>query len=152
MSDDHDHEHYHPISINPSELSSGSVLVHTEDLADANDVHVATSRAVIGAISHDGDEKALHMLSPIELVLAGLARSTLQTLRLVVTIHGLQLNKLFIAVSQKAEGGKTVITREVIIEGVASDEEREMLKEMAEKCPVSQMLSGASIQVDTVVV
>ncbi len=139
-------DHHHTITIDPKELSSGNVLA-SADLNEVDNITVSTNRVSLYTVGHDEIEDAPTMLSPIELLLVSLARSTIQVLRLAIEVKGLEINNLHVAVSQKREDDELVITREIIIEGNASDEEREALKEMAEKCPIQKLLkSGASVE------
>ena len=146
MSDNH--EHHHSVTIDPKELSTGSVLV-SADMDEMDSMNIATSRVLLDAKEHDEDTGSLMMVSPVEFVLAGLAKSTLQILKLAIKMQNLDINNVYVAVSQKPENDVIAIIREIIIDGSASDEERDLIKQVAEKCPIQKSLS-ASISVQTV--
>ena len=131
--------HSHSISINPKELSAGSVLVSAEVNSNAAP-YIATNRAEVSTKDHDGQPNAA--LAPIELVLTGLAMSTLQTLKMMAATQKLGVQKFFVAISQQRNGNISHIVREIIIEGHASDEERDLLKNAANNCPVTKFLGG----------
>ena len=144
MSDNH--EHHHTLTIDPKELNSGSILASV-NLNEADSISISTNRMSLYTAGHDGDEGVPKMLSPIELILASLARSTIQILHLAIEVNNFEISKLHVAVSQTRENNEMLITREIIIEGDASDEEREVLKKMIEGCPVQKILkSGASVE------
>ena len=143
------HEHQHSITIEPKELSSGSILA-TSNLSEEDNIAVSNNRVSLQTIGHDGIEDAPSMLSPIELILVSLARSTIQVLRLAIEVKGLEINNLHVAVSQQREENDMIVTREIIIDGHASDEEREALKDMAERCPIQKLLRNGTT-VETVI-
>lgn len=137
----HDDHHHHPIKIDPSELSPGSVLVTVDPAMDALPV-VATGRAVVRADIHEGIEGAGGAVSPIEYVLSGLALSLAQVLKLVVLQRNFPVHQIFVAASQQRDGLNTKITREIIIDGPLKETDREVLMKAAGNCPVQKILNG----------
>ena len=142
------HEHDHPpIVIDPSELTPGSVMV-TYDVK-ANDAPVITTgRAVVNARPHNEGAEERNLIAPIEYILSGLALSLSQTLYLIIKQNDLSVHKVFVALSQERNGIDTKITREIIIDGHLHDEDREILLNAAENCPV-QKIFGGKITIET---
>lgn len=135
------HDHNHSLTVNPKDLTPGSVLVTTELEKGLSPV-VSTRRGVIDVLSHDDTEQNQNIISPIEHVLSGLALCISQTLQMQVTQKQMKIHKLFVAVSQKREGAQTHIINEIIIDGHLSDDDKEALKKAAYNCPVQKILSG----------
>lgn len=135
------HDHKHSLTVDPKDLTPGSVLVTTELEKDLSPV-VSTRRGIIDVLAHDGAEQNQNIISPIEHVLCGLALCISQTLKMEVTQKQMKIHKLFVAVSQKREGSQTHIINEIIVDGHLSDEDKDALKKATDNCPVQKILSG----------
>ena len=87
--------------------------------------------------------------TPHDLVSAGLAACTAQTLRLYAKRKGWPLGPVHVAVSHHRDAALTppdVFTRVLSLHGVLDDEQRARLLEIAELCPVHRMLTqGATV-------
>jgi putative redox protein len=83
---------------------------------------------------------------PYEYLLAGLGVCTSMTVRLYANHKGWPLEHIEVRVrhAERMTGGagKDVFTREITLTGDLSDEERERLLAIAERCPVSRTLSA----------
>ncbi len=144
-----DHHHTHSISIDPRELSAGSVLI-SFDVEDQFNAGLATRRAAIEIKPHDNDNETAAVVSPVEYVLFGLALSTAQALKMAISLRDLNITKFFVAVSQQREGQATALTREIIVEDAITEEDRDVLVDYADRCPVSAFL-GTPHAITTVV-
>lgn len=90
---------------------------------------------------------------PHELVAAGLAACTTMTLRLYANRKGWQISHMHVEVFShfdKAETPHERFERVITIEGDLSDEQLERLFEIAEKCPIHQLLTQGARVVTTV--
>jgi putative redox protein len=87
--------------------------------------------------------------TPHELVSAGLAACTTQTLRLYAKRKGWPLGKVEVSVSHRRDiSAKPVdiFDRVITLGGPLDDEQRQRLLEIAELCPVHKLLTaGASV-------
>ncbi len=87
--------------------------------------------------------------TPHELVSAGLAACTAQTLRLYVKRKGWALGPFRVSVSHHRDAGLSppdVFTRILSLGGALDEEQRKRLVEIAELCPVHKMLTrGATV-------
>ena len=138
------HHHTHEISIDPRELSAGSVLVSI-DVGDQFSARVATRRGTLEVKPHDGASNAAAVISPIEHVLVGLALSTVQALKMAISLRQLEVSKFFVAVSQVRESDEISLTREIVVEDAIDDDARSVLADYAERCAVSGFLSGRHV-------
>lgn len=90
--------------------------------------------------------------APMEMVLAGLGACTTMTLRMYANHKDWPLEKVAVTLThakKKASDGKSdKFIRHIVIEGELSDEQRERLLEIANKCPVHKTLSGA-LEIDS---
>jgi uncharacterized OsmC-like protein len=122
------------------------VLATAEPLAGTPPV-IANRRGTISVISHDGSSQEDQLISPIEYVLSGLAINVIQSLNMVISQANLQVAKVFVAVSQERVDNKTNITCELIVDGDLTDDDRDLLKNAADNCPVRSILkAGASVK------
>ncbi len=86
---------------------------------------------------------------PYELVLAGLGACTAMTIRMYANRKELPLIKVEVRLRhlQRAAAGKDIkdkFERVVILEGDLTNEQRQHLLEIADRCPVSQTLKRSS--------
>ena len=86
---------------------------------------------------------------PYELVLAGLGACTAMTIRMYANRKELPLIKVEVRLRhlQRAAAGKDIkdkFERVVVLEGDLTDEQRQHLLEIADRCPVSQTLKRSS--------
>ena len=87
--------------------------------------------------------------TPHDLVSAGLAACTAQTLRLYAKRKGWALGPVEVRVVHRRDITVTpvdIFDRVIVLNGVLDEEQRQRLLEIAEKCPVHRMLAaGASV-------
>jgi putative redox protein len=87
--------------------------------------------------------------TPHDLVSAGLAACTSQTLRLYAKRKGWELGPIEVRVIHRRDISVTpvdVFDRVIVLRGLLDEEQRQRLLEIAEKCPVHKLLTrGASI-------
>lgn len=87
--------------------------------------------------------------TPHDLVSAGLAACTAQTLRLYAKRKGWELGSLEVRVIHRRDISVTpvdIFDRVLVLNGVLDEEQRQHLLEIAEKCPVHKLLTrGATI-------
>ena len=91
---------------------------------------------------------------PHDFVLAGLGACTSMTVRMYAERKGIPLKRVSVRLSYKKmkaaecsdcvtkEGEITEMTRDVTLEGDLTDEQRQRLIEIANKCPVHKTLTG----------
>lgn len=90
-------------------------------------------------------------LSPRELLCASLGACTCITLRMYADRKEMPLDSVEVIVAEENEGGPVRITRQVKLNGQLSDTQRSRLMEIADKCPVHQLLSNP-IPINTVAI
>lgn len=87
--------------------------------------------------------------TPHDLVAAGLAACTTQTLRLYAKRKGWDLGPVEVKVTHRRDISvqpSEIFERLIILSGVLDEEQRQRLLEIAERCPVHKLLtSGATI-------
>lgn len=86
--------------------------------------------------------------APGEFLMISLASCTAITLRMYADRKKMPLDKVRVEVMFEKQQFKSVFTRDVYLEGELSDEERQSLLEIAEKCPVHKTLSNP-IEIET---
>jgi putative redox protein len=103
-------------------------------------------QAILSDISRTlgGEEEGL---SPHELVESSLAACTLFTLQLYAKRKGWDVSHLKVEVKIEKEGAESVFSRKIHW-GEVTDEQREKLLEIANKCPIHKLLES-SIRVET---
>lgn len=90
---------------------------------------------------------------PHELVAAGLAACTSMTLRLYANQKGWEISGMHVEVFSHFDADQTPherFERIITIEGDLSDEQRERLFQIAEKCPIHKLLTAGARVVTTV--
>lgn len=91
-------------------------------------------------------------LSPRELLCASLGACTCITLRMYADRKGMALDSVEVIVAEENEEGPAVsISRQVRISGALDEAQRSRLMEIADKCPIHQLLSNP-IPVKTVAI
>ena len=81
--------------------------------------------------------------SPDELLAASLGACTSATLRMYADRKGwTELKEIAVSVTFSREGGRSSIQREISFTGDLTEEQRQRLLEIAEKCPVHRTLSN----------
>ncbi|TFV92006.1 OsmC family peroxiredoxin [Oxalobacteraceae bacterium OM1] len=88
---------------------------------------------------YGGDESGPE---PHDILDASLAACTGVTLAMYAQRKGMDLQDIEVRISHKQEGGAYVMTRHLRYTGNLSDEEKQRLTEIAEKCPVHKTLTG----------
>ena len=87
-------------------------------------------------------------MDPFSTLLASLAGCTLSTLRMYIDRKEWIIPEINISLNlyQETEGGlTTTIRRKVTFSGEVSDEQKERLLIIADKCPISKLLKGKTI-------
>ena len=83
--------------------------------------------------------------APFDFIMTGLGACTSMTLRMYAERKGLALTKVSVTLShEKVEldgAMRDCIHRQIVLEGDLSDEQRQRLLEIANKCPVHRALS-----------
>ncbi len=88
---------------------------------------------------------------PYSTLLASLAGCTLSTLRMYIDRKGWNIPEIKISINATQETGDavaTTISRNISFSGAVTDEQKERLLFIADKCPVSKILKG-SITINT---
>lgn len=86
--------------------------------------------------------------APGEFLMMSLASCTAITVRMYADRKKMPLDKVRVEVTFEKQQFKSVFTRDVYLEGELSEEERNRLLEIAEKCPVHKTLSNP-IEIET---
>lgn len=85
--------------------------------------------------------------APMEMVLAGLGACTSMTLRMYAQRKDWPVDKISVTLVHgkraAADGHSDKFVRHIEVEGDITDEQRERLLEIANKCPVHKTLTGA---------
>ena len=80
--------------------------------------------------------------TPLEYLLASLGSCKAITLQMYADRKGWQLGKITIDLTYEARPGEEpVITANLFIEGDLTDEQRERLREISDRCPVHKLLT-----------
>ena len=86
--------------------------------------------------------------APGEFLMMSLASCTAITVRMYADRKKMALDKIRVEVTFEKQQFKSVFTRDVYLEGELSEEDRQRLLEIAEKCPVHKTLSNP-IEIET---
>ncbi|MBL7872349.1 MAG: OsmC family protein [Cyclobacteriaceae bacterium] len=86
--------------------------------------------------------------APGEFLMMALASCTAITVRMYADRKKILLDKIRVEVTFEKQQFKSVFTRDIYLEGELSEEERQRLLEIAEKCPVHKTLSNP-IEIET---
>jgi putative redox protein len=81
-------------------------------------------------------------LAPHEWLLAGLGACTAMTLEMYAERKGWPLESVEVKVDGEHHEGAFVMTRAIVVNGDLTDEQRDRLLEIANKCPVHKTLTG----------
>ncbi len=81
-------------------------------------------------------------MDPHELLEASLSACTIMTLQMYAKKKGFFIGELSVEVKIEKEGEKTLIEREVHLDQNLSDEIKQKLKEIADKCPIHKLLTS----------
>lgn len=81
-------------------------------------------------------------MDPHALVAAALAACTGMTLWMYAERKGWPLTDAPVEVDLRHEGGRTVVQRRVRLEGALDDAQRQRLRDIADRCPIHQLLTG----------
>lgn len=88
--------------------------------------------------------------NPHELLEAALAACTILTAQMYANRKGLKLESTDVEVKILSEGAETVISREVNFKGELTEEDRNKLVEIIEKCPIHKLLES-SVRINTTI-
>lgn len=88
--------------------------------------------------------------NPHELLEAALAACTILTAQMYANRKGLKLESTDIEVKILAEGSETVISREVNFRGELTEEDKNKLAEIVEKCPIHKLLES-NVKINTII-
>jgi putative redox protein len=80
--------------------------------------------------------------SPDELLEASLASCTVITLRMYADRKNWPVAEIDVTISLERQEAKTIFTRNIVINGGVSEEQKQRLLEIAKACPVSKTLLG----------
>ena len=80
--------------------------------------------------------------TPTELVLAGLGSCKTITIQMYADRKGWPLNRVSVAVESQTVDRQTVIFAHLTLEGDLTDEQRDRLREIGDRCPVHRLLAG----------
>lgn len=88
--------------------------------------------------------------NPHDLVAAGLAACTAQTLRLYVRRKGWALGETRVEVNWRRAPSGEVFERTIFLDGDLTEDQRRRLLEIAEACPIHKLLTaGAAVETRT---
>lgn len=140
MSDNTHKEEAHPkLTINPQELTPGSILVATE-MEESENTDVMSHKAKIQAHGHGDGTKS--DFTPMELLLSSLGLCITKTLKLVIKQREMAVPRFAVALSQERQNDKTVIRCEIVVDAHLNEAGREFLKDGAAFCPTAQLLNA----------
>ncbi len=142
-------EEHPPLTINPKELNAGNVLVIAEIGSEASSVFT-TRQGNLRMVSHEEGDGESQTISPMELVLGGLAQCVAQSLKIAIAQHDIKVPKFAVAINQSRADGHTKITCEVIVDAHLNEVGKELLKEAINFCPTRKILN-ADISVKIIV-
>lgn len=80
--------------------------------------------------------------TPTELVLAGLGSCKAITMQMYAERKGWPLDRVSVSVESQTVGRQTTIVAHLTLEGELSDEQRDRLREIGDRCPVHRLLAG----------
>lgn len=83
-------------------------------------------------------------MSPSELLISALTACTTATIQMYVNLKGWKLNAIHIHIKWEKESAKDLgsIHREIELEGDLSEEQRERILRVANKCPIHRVLTN----------
>ncbi|WP_118185770.1 OsmC family protein [Paraburkholderia phosphatilytica] len=81
---------------------------------------------------------------PVDMVLASLGACTSITLKMYAQRKGWPLHDVRVSLSIEKNDGGSTIDRRIVLEGDLSDEQRERLLQIANACPVHNLLANAT--------
>lgn len=80
--------------------------------------------------------------TPTELVMAGLGSCKAITIQMYAERKGWPLESVSVAVESQTVERQTMIFAHLTLEGDLSDEQRDRLREIGDRCPVHRLLAG----------
>jgi putative redox protein len=80
--------------------------------------------------------------NPDNLLLSSLGACTSITMKMYAKHKGWPLETVHVALALERSDDSTTIDRQIVVSGPLSDEQRERLLQIANKCPVHKILSG----------
>lgn len=87
--------------------------------------------------------------TPTELLLAGLCSCKAITIKMYAERKDWSVDRVYVAADSQTVESQTVITAYLTLKGDLSDEQRDRLREIGDRCPVHRLLS-ASTEIRTV--
>lgn len=97
------------------------------------------------ATSLGGDDEGMN---PHEILEASLAACTLMTMKMYAQRKALPLEEISVEVKVESEGAESVISRKLSFSGPLSEEQRNRLLEIANKCPIHRLLES-KVRIET---
>ncbi|MBE9138166.1 OsmC family protein [Nodosilinea sp. LEGE 07088] len=90
-------------------------------------------------VSVGGDDQGP---TPTELLLAGLGSCKAITIKMYAERKGWPVEQVYVAAESHTVDHQSVITAYVTLTGDLTDEQRDRLREIGDRCPVHRMLTG----------
>ncbi len=100
------------------------------------------------SLKEGGDNKAM---TPHRLLEASLSACTLMTMQIVAKHKGYSIGGTTVCVTIESEGAQTIIKRTITFDSTLSDDQKEKMTVIANKCPVHKILMS-DVQIPTGVV
>lgn len=96
-------------------------------------------------LSEGGENQAMN---PHHLLEASLSACTLMTMQIVAKHKGYDIGATTVCVTIESEGAKTIIKRLITYDSKLSDEQKEKMTSIANKCPIHKILLS-DVQIPT---
>lgn len=113
------------------------------------EVFLRTHRLILDVTEHLGGQD--QGPNPHEVLEAALSACTIITAQMYANRKKINLTSTHVVVEIVTEGAETVISRQVSFRGELTDEQRERLTEIVNKCPIHKLLQS-QVTIQTTVV
>lgn len=87
--------------------------------------------------------------TPVELLLAGLGSCKAITIKMYAERKGWSVEHVYVAAESHTVDQQTVVTAYLTLEGNLTDDQRDRLREIGDRCPVHRLLSSG-VKIHTV--